>query len=703
MKFRVGIDIGGTFTDIALLGDDGTMRNCKVLTTPDDFGRAIATGLAALMATHGIAADAIARVVHATTVATNAILENKGARTGLVTTKGFRDVLEMRRLRIPEMYTLDYPKPPPLVPRRLRLEVDERLGPRGEVRRALDEAGAKAAARRLADAGVESVAIALIHAYANPAHEKRVAEIVAEALPDAFVTCSSDILPEIREYERTSTTVINAFLGPTLKRYFASLTRHLAAIGVTAPIDIMKSDGGVMSLRLAAERPAYLVESGPAAGVIGAAKLDARTGDGSGGRDCLTLDMGGTTAKASIVEGGQVARTGDYEVGAGINLSSKLVMGGGYALKLPVIDISEIGAGGGSIVSIDKGGLLHVGPESAGAMPGPVAYDRGGTEPTFTDAVTTLGYLNPEGLVGGDLKLAADKARAALEQKVAMPLGRATLDTAYGIFQVACGTMVRAVKAVSTYRGRDPRDFALFAFGGNGPVVAAALADLLDMKEVIVPPQPGVFSAVGLLLSDIEQERSRAFLKRFAAADPAEIARAYAELETAILADLAADGYARERVALSRVADLRYAGQAHELQVPYTETAAGAPDFAAMAAAFAAEHTRTYGHAAESEAVECVALRIKGRVMAERAPHIDPMAGRAPARSAAQLAAGRKRLAYFGPGVGAIDVPVVTRTSLRAAAQAGPLIVEEYDSTCVVPPGWVATLDDAANIRLVRE
>jgi N-methylhydantoinase A len=693
LQYRVGIDIGGTFTDIALAGDDGSLRNAKVLSTPDDFGRAIAAGLSQLLKRHRIDPAAVARVVHATTVATNAILEGKGARTGLVTTRGFRDVLEMRRLRIPEMYTLNYPKPPPLVPRRLRLEVDERLGPRGEVRRPLDEASARRAAATLAEAGVEAVAIALIHAYANPAHERRVAEIVGEALPQAFVTCSSDILPEIREYERTSTTVINAYLGPILKRYFASLERYLAAVGVSAPIEIMKSDGAVMSLRLAAERPAYIVESGPAAGVIGAAKLAA----GLDGRDCLTLDMGGTTAKASIVERGQVARTGDYEVGAGINLSSKLVMGGGYALKLPVLDISEIGAGGGSIVALDRGGLVHVGPKSAGAVPGPVIYDRGGADPTFTDAVAVLGYINPARLLGGDLPLNAEKARAALAEKIAIPLGRTLLDTAYGIFEVACGTMVRAVKAVSTYRGRDPRDFALFAFGGNGPVVGAALADLLEMREVIVPPDPGVFSAVGLLLSDIEQERSRAFLRRLSLAAPAALESAFAGLEQEVRADFAADGHRAEDVALSRFADLRYAGQAHELLIPYATAPGGTPDFAVMAEAFGAEHARTYGHRAEAEEVECVALRVKGKLAAQRPPM-----DRAKALiDGAALDA--TRLAYFGPVAGQVQVDVISRATLARGERAGPLIVEEYDATCVIPPGWRARLDGAANIHLVRE
>ena len=336
MKYRVGIDIGGTFTDLVLMGEDGSLHAEKLLTTPDDFGRGIADGLAAALSNIGAAADDVEVIVHGTTVATNAILEAKGALTGLITTRGFRDVLELRRLRIPEMYTLNWTKPPPLVPRRLRREALEKTGPRGEIRIPLDEDSVIAACERLAQEDVAAVAIAYLHSYANPAHEQRSAEIVRDVLgPDVFITCSSDILPEIREYERTSTTVINAYLGPILTAYFASLRHHLETIGVTAPVQIMKSDGGVMSIAAATEKPAYIVESGPAAGVIGAARL-AATGNN------ITLDMGGTTAKASMVEGGRIARTGDYEVGAGINLSSKLVMGGGYALKLPVIDISEI-------------------------------------------------------------------------------------------------------------------------------------------------------------------------------------------------------------------------------------------------------------------------------------------------------------------------------------------------------------------------
>ncbi len=689
-RFIVGVDIGGTFTDIVLRSSAGAVHTYKTLTTPDDFGRGIAEGVARALANAQARAANIERVVHATTVATNAILEHKGAQTGLVTTRGFRDVLEMRRLRIPEMYTLNYRPPAPLVPRRWRLEVDERMAPDGSVRIVLDEASVHAAADRFVAAGIEAVAISLIHAYANPAHEQRVAAILRDRMgEDVYITCSSDILPVIREYERTSTTVINAFLGPTLRAYFASLRRHLAAIGVDAPIHVMKSDGGVMTVGAAVERPAALVESGPAAGVIGAAAA-LRSRQSTTSSDAITFDMGGTTAKVSLIERGEITRTGDYEVGAGINLSSKLVMGGGYALKLPVIDISEVGAGGGSLVSIDAGGLLRVGPQSAGALPGPVCYGNGGTQATFTDAALTLGYISPHALAGGGLKLDAQAGRRVIAEQVGQPLQRDALHAAFGVFQVACGTMVRAVKAVSTYRGRDPRDFALYAFGGNGPVVAAAIADLLEMKRVVVPPHPGVFSAYGLLAAQIEHEVARAYLQRLRDTTPAELATRFDALESQVRTRLREQGFEAARLKVQRLADIRYTGQAHELTVP---VAAGMPDFAAIARDFGNEHERTYGHQAEREEVECVTLRVVARVI-EAGPDL-PSA--APQRRTIE-----RRIAFFGAEQGAIEVQVLGRGDLDAPRR-GPLIVEEYDATCVVPPAWTAQLDAAGNIVLTRD
>jgi N-methylhydantoinase A len=691
-RYSVGIDTGGTFTDIVVLGPDGALHTRKVLTTPDDYGRGVVEGLGQALADIGASPASIERLVHATTVATNTIIEKKGAKTALLATRGFRDILEMRRLRIPEMYTLNYRKPEPLVPRRLRREIAERSGPRGETWLALDETSVHAALDRIAEEGeVEALAIAFLHSYANPGHEKRAEALARARFPAMFITCSSDLLPQLREYERTSTTVINAYLGPALERYFASLRRHLSDLGVTAPLLVMKSDGAIMTAEAAITRPAYLVESGPAAGVLGAA----RVAELSDRKDCLTLDMGGTTAKASMVEGAAVSTTGDYEVGAGINISSKLVTGGGYALKLPVIDLSEIGAGGGSIVHLDTGGLLHVGPRSAGAMPGPVAYGRGGMEPTFTDAMIVLGYLNPDYLVGGALALDAAKAERQLADTIALPLGKQVIDVAYGIYQLAAGTMVRAVKAVSTYRGRDPRDFTLFAFGGNGPVVATEIASLLEMRSVLIPANPGVFSAYGLLLADIEHELTRGYLKRLNEIDPAELEGIFAELANGVGELMSAEGYAPAQYRLERAIDLRYSDQAHELRIPYPHTRTDGADLRALAESFAAEHERTYGHASGADAVESVALRVVGQVQAQR-----PSLRRSPPRQPSDAPTPRARLAYFGTAGGRLRTPVLARADLASAPRSGPLIIEEYDATCVVPPGWRAMLDDLGNIEL---
>ena len=374
--YRIGVDIGGTFTDVVLVGPDGTLRTKKVLSTPDDYARGVVDGMLELLDDGGVAPDEVSKVVHASTVASNAVLEGKGSSCALLTTAGFRDVLELRRLRIPVMYELQYEQPRPLVPRRLRYEIPERTGPRGEEWAELDEEAVRRAAERARAEGVAAVAISFLHAYANPAHERRAAEIVRAVVgDDVYITCSSEILAEIREYERTSTAVVNAYVGPVVERYLRSLGSSLAAAGISAPLQIMQSSGGLMSAAAAIRKPAHLVESGPAAGVVACAYL-ART---TGSPNVISLDMGGTTAKAAILEDGLPVKTSEYEVGAGINLSSRLVKGGGHAIRLPFIDLSEIGAGGGSLVSADEFGMLHVGPESAGSDPGPACYGRGGS------------------------------------------------------------------------------------------------------------------------------------------------------------------------------------------------------------------------------------------------------------------------------------------------------------------------------------
>ncbi len=689
-RYRLGIDIGGTFTDIVLLGShDGSIKTKKVLSTPDNYSRAVVAGAVELLTEHGIALTEVVGLVHATTVASNTVLEGRGARTALITTKGFRDVLEMRRLRIPVLYDLQYEKPAPLVPRRYRYEVEERLGPRGEVWQPLNEAQVEAVALALGANQIESVAVCLLHAYANPAHEHRIQEIVRRVLGDQiYITCSADILPEIREYERMSTTVVNAYLGPVIDHYLASLNSQLQAAQLGVPVEIMQSSGGRMTPAVAVRQPAHLVESGPAAGVIACAQL-ARL---AGYENLISLDMGGTTAKAALLEGGQPVRTAEYEVGAGINLSSKLIKGGGYPVRLPIIDVSEIGAGGGSLVQVDEFGRVRVGPVSAGADPGPVCYDKGGTAPTLTDALLVLGYLNPAYLVGGALRLNREKAYQALEETVARPLQRPVLEAAYGIFSLAVATMTRAVKAVTTYRGRDPRDFVLCGFGGNGPVTAAQVARVLQIGRVVIPPVPGVFSALGLLFSEAEQELVRTLLVNTAKLAPATLEAAYEALEAEALASMVEQGHAAERVAFRRQAHLRYAGQTYELEVP---VAPGPVNIERLVDDFVAEHERTYGHASRTEDLDVVTVRSVARVPASTALRYEPRSVRANRNGAAHIT----RPAYFGPEDGLLDVPVVTRADL-ATPQSGPLLIDEYDSTCLVPPGSTAHLDAHNNIEI---
>ncbi|HEY8602101.1 MAG TPA: hydantoinase/oxoprolinase family protein [Thermomicrobiales bacterium] len=696
--YRVGVDIGGTFTDLVMVGDEGDGGRVfvkKVSSTPDDYARGIIDGLSAALAEWGIAADAIGEVVHGTTVASNTILEFKGARTGLITTKGFRDVLEIRRLRMPALYDMAWEKPPPLVERYLRTEVDERLNWRGEVVRPLDEGSLTAAVDHLLREGVEIIAVCLINSYANPTHEQLIRDYLTRNAPGVGLCLSSEILPEIKEYERTSTTVVNAYITPVMRRYLDRLGAGLGAIGVRAPLLVMGSSGGIMGAEAAVARPMLMVESGPAAGVVGAQALARRLALS----DVITFDMGGTTAKAGIIEGGEVGRAAEYEVGGGIMIGSRLLKGGGYLLRAPAIDLAEVGAGGGSLLWLDAGGALRIGPQSAGAMPGPACYGLGGTEPTITDANVILGYLNPVGLAGGATRLHADLSHAALAARIATPLGLPIAEAAYGAHLIAVSNMIRAIKAVSSERGRDPRDYVLCAFGGNGPVFAAAMARALEMREVLIPPLPGVFSAVGLLASAVEHHLSRSFLRPIREARVEEVGTAYAALETEAVAQLAAEGYAPDRVALVRSADLRYHGQSFELTVPVPRGPLAEPDLAAIEEAFGREHERTYGHrASDDEPAELVSLRLVARGLTDGPRLPERLGGNGETQTDRQEQHSRR--AYFGQEIGWYDTPVVGRDAIGPAPQPGPIIVEEYDATTVVPPDATIRRDALGNLRL---
>ncbi len=689
LQLRVGADIGGTFTDLVFLRSDGQYSVRKVSTTMDDFSKGIVDGLTAFLSDEELTPDFVSEIVHGTTIATNAILENKGVRTALVTTKGFRDVLEFRRLRFPDLFSLDYTPPKPLVPRRRRFGVDERMMHDGSVRRPLDETSLDCVLNDLEEAKPDAIAICLLHSYANPDHEQRVTEAVRDRFPDIYVSASIDVLPEIREYERTSTTVINSYIGPIVDSYLKSMRLRLDSENVRVPISIMQSNGGVMSYAAARRTPSRIIESGPAAGVVEAHQLSKRLGL----KDVITFDMGGTTAKASLIEDGERNLTTEHEVGAGIQISSRLVKGRGHALKLPVIDIAEVGAGGGSIVRIDPGGALRVGPESAGADPGPACYRQGGTDATVTDANVVLGYINPTAIAGGTVDVDLKAAREALDRSAAKQLGIDTTDAAYGVYAVANTTMIRAIKSVTTFRGRDPRDFTLMAFGGSGPVHAALIARSLGIRQIIVPGSPGVFSALGLLEALPEYGFSRTLI-----ADPAQVSAdviidAFDQLESSSLERLK-DEALNEAItgSWSRTADLRYRGQAYELTVT-ADTGPNDDLLGMIVERFHQEHERTYGRRASDEPVDLITIRSTYRIDAER---IVPESVNIPQEQQ------QPRQAYFGREQGWMLTPVITREELTRSFRSGPLIVEEYDSTTLIPPGTDARIDEQGNITMIN-
>ena len=445
---RVAADIGGTFTDIAAVTEDGELLTWKLPSTPPNFADAVSTGIEALFRKHSIKLSEIDEVLHGCTVATNAILEQKGAKTALITTKGFRDVLEIQRVRVPKLYDPLYEKPSPLVPRNLRFEVDERLDANGKVIRELDLEQLNGVIEKLKKEDIEAIAICFLHSFVNPTHEEMVETIIKKEFPECFVSISSQILPQKREYERTSTTVINSYVGPPVSRYLSALIQKLKLSNVTTRLTVMQSSGGILDAESCLQKPAHIVECGPAAGVVGAEYIAKR----SGFDNVITLDMGGTTAKASIIEGGTYTLADEYEVGGGMSSSSALVGKGGYALKLPVIDIAEVGAGGGSIAWLDGVGSLKIGPESAGALPGPACYGLGGERPTVTDANLVLGYLNPKGLAAGTVLIDKTISEFAIKKEIAQPRRLGLLETAYGIHSVANASMMRAVRAVTTYK-----------------------------------------------------------------------------------------------------------------------------------------------------------------------------------------------------------------------------------------------------------
>ena len=692
-EFRVGVDIGGTFTDIVFLGDDGRVLARKVASTPDDYSRAVLDGIADGLEDLGVAPGSVSEVSHGFTVATNAIIEQKGAHTALITTEGFRDILEFRRNRTPRLYDLYYEKSPTLIKRQYRLEVGERLNFRGEVLRPLDVDDVDRAVQSVLDSGVESVAVCLLHSYANPDHEQYIAQVLRQRAPEVILTLSSDLLPEMKEYERTSTTVINSYVRPVVERYLTLLTGGLTDMGVTVPLTVMQSNGGLATSDIAKERPVYCIESGPAAGVVGAYHLGRRLGMSN----LMTLDMGGTTAKASIIENGEMLQAPEYEVGGEISVGHRLLRGSGHILRVPAIDLAEVGAGGGSIATVDRSGSLRVGPQSSGAFPGPACYRLGGPDATVTDADVLLGYLNPHHLLAGDFEIDAELARQAVADHVARPLGLSEVEAAHGIHTLVNSNMGRALRAVSSERGRDPRRFDLVCFGGGGPVHAAGLAEMLDISRVVVPPFPGVFSSFGLLVADVEHHFVQTYFKTFDEIDVEALSELLEGLWQEGRRQLRLEGFDDQHHELITQVDMKYEGQVSDLTVPFPPGPVNRASLASVARNFDLEHEQSFGYSTDV-GYQLVNVRVIARGLSEQS--------RMPERfelAAGSAGAQTSRNVYFGPNRGWADTPVVSRGSLAGQSVNGPLIIEEYDSTTVVPPGWTAAVDEASNIILERE
>lgn len=690
MTLRVAVDIGGTFTDVVFLDEAGTLEKLKVPSTPADYSEAILTAVERYCEQRNVPGALVEEIVHATTVATNAVLERTGARTALVTTQGFRDVLELRRVRVPLSYDFFWEKPRPLVERARRFEVVERCDAQGNVQVPLQLESVQRIVDSLSKDPVEAVAVCLLHAYRQPKNEQEIARVLKDRFPGLHVSLSSQVLPEIQEFERTSTTVVNAYLAPLVAKYLESLRRRLKGHRIEAPILVMQSNGGLISSPVAASRPVTIIESGPAAGVVGAARLARECGY----PNVLTLDMGGTTSKASIIEEGQLLRGAEYEIGAPISVSSRLSRGNGYLLRIPVIDISEVGAGGGSIARLDSGGALRVGPRSAGAFPGPSCYGLGNDKPTVTDANLVLGYLGPSSLAGGSVKIDPRRAEASIATHLC-EVGNLTMEeAAYGIHLVANSNMVRAIKSVSTERGRDPADFVLIAFGGAGPIHAAGIAGSLGIAKVLIPPSPGVFSAHGLLHAAVEHHAARTLLAGTRKIDFVAMQAIVDEMRETLVQQARDEGYASDAITVEAYADMRYAKQSSEMTVPFDSDRLDPAAIRRAEERFEEEFERAFGHRGEVKAFELVTFRL---VLSVARGSERLVSWAAAATGAAKLP---HRDAYFGPGVGRVRTPVIRRHELGSASLTGPLIIEEYDSTIVIPPNSVAALDPHFNVLI---
>jgi N-methylhydantoinase A len=674
----VGVDIGGTFTD--LVGCvDGRIVTSKTSTVPADPTRGVADSLALAHCRM----PEISELLHGSTIAINTVLERKGARTALITTRGFRDTYAIGRGNRIEAFNLFFHRPKPLIPRELTFEVTERMNAAGTVLKQLDESEVHALAKTLAAQNIEAVAVCFLHAYANPAHERRVGEILRAANPNLFVTLSHEIVREYREYERTSTTALNAFIGPRVQTYLGRLESHLYSGRFLGKLNIMRSNGGVMSVRLAQEQPVSMMESGPVAGIIGAGGLAALMGI----ERCIGFDMGGTTAKASLITKGIPAIEDGYVIGGEAS---------GQPMQIPVVDIVEIGAGGGSIAWCDPTGGIHVGPKSAGADPGPAAYGKGSTDPVVTDANLVLGRINAGRFLNGAMKLDVKASERAMREKLCAPTGLNEKEAALGIVQIADAAMSLAVRAVSVKKGVDPRETAMIAFGGAGPLHAVAIAKEIFIPKVIIPKVPGTFSALGMLMASWRQDFVRTLYGLLGSLDAKQVETVFAELAEAGKEQATRDGIDMKTADFAYLADLRYVGQEHTIAIPVRDPKALSGDFSALSEAFHAEHDQRYGQAAPDERLEIVNVRLV--VTAARQ---DTLAERwlSEKWTPEPPVADEWRDVIVSDASKPVRTRIVWRPSLASGSTVeGPAVIEEPNATTFIHPGDVATMSDAGHL-----
>jgi N-methylhydantoinase A len=676
--YRIGVDVGGTFTDLVLNDPStGEFYHTKTPSTPASPEQGTINGIEKILDQADVSPERLSTLIHGTTVATNAVIERTGARAGLIVTKGTRDVLEIRRQNRPHLYDFREQKEPTVIPRERVVEVDERVLPDGTVQTELETDEIRDAVEQLERHDVDSVGVCLLHSYITPDHEQRIKEVVEAELPDVELSLSSEILPEFKEYERMSTTAMNSYLMPVMEEYIDKFDRGLDEIGVDAPLNIMQSNGGVMSAGEARSRSVQTIVSGPAAGALSGKAFTDRD-------NFMTADMGGTSFDVALCHDDELEFTDESTLS-------------GHVIRVPQINISTVGAGGGSIAWVDDGGALRVGPQSAGADPGPIAYDKGGTKPTVTDAHVVLGRLNQEYLLDGEMEVNLEGARAAISEQIADPLGLSLTDAAQGIIDIVNANMIKSMRVISVERGYDPREFALISFGGAGPLHSVELADEMDLAESIIPYAPGVNSAIGLLAADYRKDYVETYLKQLEHADFDEIHGLYTSLIEEATADLESQGLTDGETSFVPEVQMRYRGQGHNLDVPLDlELLSSEGAREELKDAFSQRHQREYGFARPDEDIEIVNLTLSAIGEAGRSD-LEMRSG--DEESSAQPSTYRD--VYFEGEWH--ETPIFRRNSLPAGTrQSGPLVVEQQDSTTVVPPGFDLTVDDAYNLVIER-